>query len=152
MLVRIGAGRKAGGRSGSELEKLPSLRECIEQMWAVARYSLHLSTEEFYALTPRQFHLLVEAHHKRLAHQEMIQAYTTAAVINYSLAAPEQGVKPTDFMPHYRRPEADAKTASAPKFTADELQDWQTRVMNLAAELKQGHGPMLDEIKAKADA
>jgi hypothetical protein len=35
--------------------------------------------------------------------------------------------------------------------TPDEIIDWQTRVANLAAELKVGHGPMLDEIRSKSD-
>lgn len=80
----------------------------------------------------------------------MVQAYTTAAVINYSLAAPEDPAKPTQFMPHYRKPEPNEAAPVSP-ITEDELLDWQTRVANLAAELKVGHGPMLDEIRSKAD-
>ena len=120
-------------------------------MWATARHSLGLSTEEFYDLTPRQFHLLAEAHRKRLAHQEMIQAYTTAAIINYSLAAPDDPAQPIQFMPHYRK-SAPAEAVPANPITQDELTDWQTRVANLAAEMKAGHGPMLSEIQSKSNA
>jgi hypothetical protein len=122
----------------------------MENLWATARYDLGLSTSDFYALTPRQFHLLAEAHRKRLAHQEMIQAYTTAAIINYSLAAPDDPAQPIQFMPHYKKPAPDEAVPANP-ITEDELTDWQTRVANLAAELKAGGGPMLEEIKAKAN-
>lgn len=150
MLVRFCTGYRAGGRGGSELTQHLSLAQTIEPLWTIARYNLGLSTEEFYSLTPRQFHLLNEAHRKSLVHREMIQAYTTAAIINYSLGAPETPAQPVDFIPHYQRPASEASTKPV-KLTEGELQDWNTRVMNLAAELKQGHGPMLDAMKEKAN-
>lgn len=119
-------------------------------MWAVAQYDLHLTAEEFYALVPRQFHLLTEARRKHLAHQEMIQAYTTAAIINYSLAAPDEPAQPTQFMPHYQKPKLDGDVVQN-TISEDALLDWQTRIANLAAELKAGKGPLLDEIKAQSN-
>lgn len=78
-----------------------------------------------------------------------MHAYTTAAVINYSLGAPEEGIEPQRFMPNFRQPKAEE--LPPPTMTPDEIIDWQTRVANLAAELKVGHGPMLDEIRSKSD-
>jgi hypothetical protein len=37
-------------------------------------------------------------------HREMVQALTTAAVINYSLCRPETPVQPKDFMPNFTAP------------------------------------------------
>lgn len=117
----------------------------------MAVYDLGLSSEQFYALTPRQFHLLSEVHRRRLLHHEEIQAYTTAAVINYSLGAPEDAVQPMRFMPHWKTPQQVVATTGT-AFTEDVILDWQTRVANLAAEMKQGHGPMLDEIRKQSNA
>jgi hypothetical protein len=103
-------------------------------------------------LIPRQFSLLVEANRRRLSHREMIQAYTTSAVINYSLGAPEEPILPISFMPNYRAPKTQIANKPTHKLTEDELTDWQSRVANLAAELKLGHGPMLDEIRSQSDA
>lgn len=120
-------------------------------MWAIAVHDLCLSTEQFYGLTPRQFHLLAEAHRRHLSHMEMLPAYTTAAVINYSLGAPDEPVQPTRFMPHWRQPKS-APSVTHRRYTEDEVIDWQARVAQLAAEMKQGHGAMLDEIRKQSDA
>ena len=37
------------------------------------------------------------------------------------------------------------------KFTQDELVDWQTRIANLAAEMKAGGGPLLDQLQRGAE-
>jgi hypothetical protein len=120
-------------------------------MWAIARYDLHLTGEEFYRLTPRQYYLLVEAHRRRLAHLEMIQAQTTAAIINYSFSPPETAVKPSDLCFNFRPPKSAAVSKPVRKYTEGEIVDWQARVANLTSELKRGGGPMLDEIRSKSD-
>jgi hypothetical protein len=117
-------------------------------MWAIAIYDLRLSASVFYELTPRQFALLVETHRRHNSHWEMIQAYTTSAVINFSMGAPDEVVQPMRYMPSYR---AAQPAVSRPLFTEDEVIDWETRVAQLAAELKQGHGAMLDEIRSQSD-
>jgi len=120
-------------------------------MWTVAVYDLHLTTDQFYELTPRQFHLLTEAHRRHLSHMEMIQAYTTSAVIN-TMGAPEEPVPPTKFMPNWRQPKQAPSDTQFKRLTLAEITDWQARVVNLAAELRQGHGPMLDEIRKQSNA
>jgi hypothetical protein len=81
----------------------------------------------------------------------MIQAYTTSAVINYSMGHPEEPVQPISFAPNYRQ--LPVETAETPKlnYTEDEVLDWQARVANLAAELKQGGGAMLDQIRSASN-
>ena len=71
-------------------------------MWAQARYDLGLTTEEFWRLTPRMFHMLYARHREALLHREMVAAFTTAAVINFSMGAPKQPVPPVRFMPNHR--------------------------------------------------
>jgi hypothetical protein len=117
----------------------------MESLWAEAVYDLRLTPEQFYSLTPRQFYLLREAHRKRLVHSEMLHAYTTANVINRSFAPPEEPVKVTDFMPNFRQ--MDIAEDPKPKVSEDEALMWQTRIANLAAEMKQGHGPLLESIE-----
>jgi hypothetical protein len=92
----------------------------------------------------------MQAHRRRLAHAEMIQAQTTASIINYSLSPPEHPVKPADLCFNYKPP-VPVEKPKGPVITEDILIDWQARVANLAAELKQGHGPMLDEIKRQSN-
>lgn len=98
---------------------------------------LHLTTAEFYALTPCQFSLLIDAHKKRLAHAEMLQAMTTAAVINYAFSPPEHPVSASDFCFNLRPPKVAQVQA---KYTEDDIIDWQTRVANLAAEMRKTQG------------
>jgi hypothetical protein len=84
----------------------------------------------------------------------MVQAFTTAAIINFSMGAPSKPVRPLEFMPHFRKPTraVETETTQGRSHTKDEIQDWNLRIANLAAELKQGHGPMLDAIKKEANA
>ena len=70
-------------------------------MWAQARYDLGLTTEEFWRLTPRMYHMLFARHREALLHREMVAAFTTAAVVNFSMGAPKQPVPPVRFMPNH---------------------------------------------------
>lgn len=83
----------------------------------------------------------------------MIQAFTTAAIVNYAFSPPKDPVQPAMFMPNYLGHESDAvePSTSVRKYTGDEIIDWQARVANLVHELKQGNGPMLDEIRSRSD-
>jgi hypothetical protein len=58
-----------------------------------------LTDAEFYRLTPRQFNLLAKRLIAEREHRELLAAYTTAAVINFSMHAPDEPVCPRDFMP-----------------------------------------------------
>jgi hypothetical protein len=55
-------------------------------------------------MTPKQFHLLWGRHREDIMHREMVQAFTTAAIINHSLCRPEEPVQPKDFMPNFAPP------------------------------------------------
>jgi len=63
----------------------------------------------------------------------MCHAYTTAAVINYSMMRPEKGVSPLDFMPNHRQrverhPPTDEQQQA--------LSDYNLRVLIEATKLK----------------
>jgi hypothetical protein len=68
-------------------------------MWSVARYDLGLTSEDFYALTPRQFDALVKRRERDAQEQEFLTAQLTAAVVNFSMCHPKEPVSPRDFMP-----------------------------------------------------
>jgi hypothetical protein len=118
-------------------------------LWAQARYSLRIPSTEFYALTPRQYSLLMDAHRNRLLHAEMVQAQTTAAVVNFAFGAPEDPVNPSMFCFHL--PEKKVQESAPKRYGEDEIIEWQARVANLAAEMKMGGGPMLDAIRSEAN-
>lgn len=88
----------------------------------------------------------MDAHRKHLAHTEMVQAQTTAAIINYAFSPPETPVQPSDLCFNHWPPKPVDAQQKKSSITEDELIDWQARVENLAAEMKAGGGPMLDEI------
>ena len=57
-----------------------------------------MTDEEFYRLTPRQFHLLVDQHRERVEHQELLTGIIASTVANWSMGAPKQPLSPSDFM------------------------------------------------------
>jgi hypothetical protein len=64
----------------------------------------------------------------------MVAAFTTAAVINFSMARPEEGASPLDYMPSHR-----AYKSAAAEQTEEELEresDWNIRVMQRAGEIR----------------
>lgn len=65
----------------------------------MARFHLRLSDEEFGALTPRQFHLLLDRHRERAEHEHYLAALIAATTANFSLGAPKKPLTPSDFMP-----------------------------------------------------
>jgi hypothetical protein len=90
----------------------------------------------------------MNVHRRRLGHAEMVGAFTTAAVINFSFAPPKEPVEPREFMPNFKAPSEQTPQTT---LTEDDLLDWQIQIANLSAEMKAGGGPMLDEIRSKAD-
>lgn len=91
---------------------------------------------------------MLDAHKRRLAHAEMVHAFTTAAVINFSFAPPKEPVQPSAFMPNLHTEEE--KPAPVRKMSENEVVEWQARVASLALEMKAGGGPMLEEIQRNA--
>src|SRR5690242_5958612 len=90
----------------------------------------------------------MDAHKRRLTHTEMIQAFTTAAVINFSFAPPQKAVLPKEFMPNFRS-EHEPVPENVTVYSEEVVVDWHARIANLAAEMKAGGGPMLDELNRK---
>jgi hypothetical protein len=68
----------------------------------MARVHLGLTDEEFYALTPRQFHLLIDQHRERVEHQELLAGTVASAVANWSMKSPKEPLCAADFMPSRR--------------------------------------------------
>ncbi len=80
----------------------------------------------------------------------MLHAYTTTAVINFSTGAPDIPATPEVFMPNYTRPDEVRSNPGVP-IDEDALTDWQTRIANLALEMRQGGGPLMDEMRGRSD-
>lgn len=70
-----------------------------DRCWSTARYHLRLSNREFFRLTPRQLHLLMERHHERATHNELLAGIVAATIANHSFAPPKRALSPGDFMP-----------------------------------------------------
>lgn len=74
------------------------------QMWSIARYDLSLTSDEFYALTPRQFDALL----KRKEHADTIQEFLfgqlASVAANFSMSRPKNPTTPQDFMPSQWKP------------------------------------------------
>jgi hypothetical protein len=80
-----------------------------ESCWSVARVQLGLTDGEFFALTPRQFHLLVDQHRERVEHQELLSGIIASTVANWSMTGPRKALTPSDFMPSRRQAKAEQK-------------------------------------------
>lgn len=68
-------------------------------------------------------------------HREMVQAFTTAAIVNHSLYRPADPVQPKDFMPNYLAP-----VTSQPKgerIAEDVLTDYRSKRAHIGALLQQ---------------
>ena len=78
----------------------------------MARFHLRLSDEEFFRLTPRQFHLLLARHREHAEHQQFLVGILASTVANFSMSAPKTPLTPADFMP---RPSKKKKERSAPR-------------------------------------
>ncbi len=58
-----------------------------------------LTDDEFYSLTPRQFHLLLEQYEHKVEHTEMLAGIISSTVANWSMGSPKKPLSHTDFMP-----------------------------------------------------
>jgi len=58
---------------------------------------LGLSDREFFALTPRQYHLLLERHRESQKHLQWLTGVIASAIGNWSLGAPKEALQPRDF-------------------------------------------------------
>jgi hypothetical protein len=65
----------------------------------MAQVDLHLSEDEFWGLTPRQFTALLARQHQQDEHCELLTGVIASAVANWSMGAPKKPLSPTHFMP-----------------------------------------------------
>jgi hypothetical protein len=75
-------------------------------MWSCARYDLHLSDDDFYSLTPRQFDSLLKRHRNKVIDTEFLFANLTSWVANTGFRSTEKPTEPKDFMPSEWRKQA----------------------------------------------
>lgn len=68
-------------------------------MWSNARVHLRLSNREFYRLTPRLYHILLDRHKEQIEHTELMTGILAAACVNSSMNPPRKALAPADFMP-----------------------------------------------------
>jgi hypothetical protein len=61
---------------------------------------LGLTPDQFYALSPRQLHLLIDRHWERVRHQELLAGIISAEIRNNSQFRPTKAAIPRDFMPY----------------------------------------------------
>lgn len=68
-------------------------------MWSFARKRLHLSSDEFYELTPRQLDALVRQHERAIQEEEFLFGQLASLFVNFSMSHPKEPVSAKDFMP-----------------------------------------------------
>lgn len=68
-------------------------------MWAIARYDLHISSDDFYSLTPRKFDALIKRLERAQQHSDYMLAQIVSYGVNFSMCHPKDSVRPEDFMP-----------------------------------------------------
>ena len=85
-------------------------------MWSCARYDLHLSDEDFFALTPRQFDALLKRHKHKVESNELLFGQLTSWVVNTGFRALEKPTSTEDFMPsRWKKRSAAASSTTKPK-------------------------------------
>ena len=67
-------------------------------MWAVGRYDLRLTDEEFWSMVPRQYLALLERNRQRRLHSEFGPAIVVSAILGHGVKNPPD---PRKFMPSY---------------------------------------------------
>jgi hypothetical protein len=64
----------------------------------------------------------------------MLHAFTTAAIINFSLCRPEDPVAPKDFMPNFQPPKPEEPEVEA--VTSEEMANYRSKRAHISALLK----------------
>lgn len=73
-------------------------------MWALARYDLRLSDDEFYSLTPRKFEALAKRHRHENECRELLFGILASNINNSGFRTTETPSVPRDYMPtHWAR-------------------------------------------------
>jgi hypothetical protein len=99
----------------------------------VARYDLRLSSDEFYALTPRQLDGLAKRHQRATEEREFLFAQLASCVVNFSMCHPKDPVKASDFMPSEwvkKVQPVKRKRMRDPQVIAEEIRNTMNAIMN----------------------
>jgi hypothetical protein len=100
----------------------------------VARVHLGLTDRQFYALTPRQYHVLLDQHRECVEHQdyhrELLTGIIASTVANFAMGAPKKPLSPRDFMPSRSRGGRARATSVAidRKQVAEDVRAWLSRM------------------------
>jgi hypothetical protein len=79
-------------------------------------YDLHLTSDDFYALTPRQFDALCKRKRIELAQYEFMSAQITSWIANTGFKSVEKPTTARDFMPsEWAKKKTSASTSTPPK-------------------------------------
>ena len=84
-------------------------------LWAIGRYDLGLSDEDFGSLTPALFEALLIRRTAETKQDYLRSGIVAAAVINSSMAAPKEPVHPIEFVPGETKPEEPDLTTLSPE-------------------------------------
>lgn len=82
-------------------------------LWANARYDLHLSEAEFWHLTGRQLSALSRRRRQHDDREQILVGILASTTANFSMCHPKEPLTPADFMPRRGKPE--------PPMTEDEI-------------------------------
>jgi len=108
--------------------------------WAVARYDLKLSADEFFDLTPRQFDALVKRRRSSLEASEFMTAQLISALYNTGFKTPEKPTSPLDFMPSQwakkrNKPKAAAESGAAVRMGKRKRKDLALNLSNVLMQM-----------------
>lgn len=84
----------------------------------MAVYHLRLTPEQFFGITPRQLHLLLDRHREHVQFDEWRTGLLAAVMANFSLAAPKKPLAPSDFMPSFQLQQRKPSRRRRPSRTA----------------------------------
>jgi len=84
---------------------------------------LHLTDDEFYSLTPRQYHALLDQHEHQRAFHEFLFGQVCSTVANWSMASPKEPLQPRQFMPSEWSKEEPVRKKSTRKADPQALAD-----------------------------
>jgi hypothetical protein len=87
-----------------------------------------LTADQFFALTPRQFHVLTDAYEARRKyeewHREFLNGIVAANIVNWSFSHPKRAAAPSDFMPSRITGKGKKSRRADPKAVVSGIRDW----------------------------
>jgi hypothetical protein len=88
-----------GGRRTGKPSPTLSREDYWLSIWSIARYDLGLSSDEFYAMTPRMLDALLRRKERESWNRELLFGQLVSVFINHSMSPPKKAASPADFMP-----------------------------------------------------